>query len=118
MSTITCRICFVTVTVTAFVGSNTIMAMSFSVRATPSNLVSYPELCCLRTQASTQASTLTHSGEPVREELRRQEALQLGGAPAHACWRPDKRHQATTGPYIDVQSPRGIEAWAHGGPIT
>ena len=35
------------------------MAMSFSVRATPSNLVSYPELCCLRTQASTQASTLT-----------------------------------------------------------
>ena len=56
------------------------MAMSFSVRATPSNLVSYPELCCLRTRASTQASTLTHSGEPVREELRRQEALQLGGA--------------------------------------
>ena len=88
--------------------------MSFSVRATPSNLVSYPELCCLRTQAS----ALAHSGEPVREELRRQEALQLGGAPAHACWRPDKRHQATTGPYIDVQSPRGIEARAHGGPIT
>ena len=24
----------------------------------------------------------THSGEPVREELRREEALQLGGAPA------------------------------------
>ena len=45
VSTITCRIYFVTVTVTAFVGSNTIKAMSFSVRATPSNLVSYPELC-------------------------------------------------------------------------
>ena len=92
-----------------------LQGMSFSVRATPSNLVSYPvsyAASILRPLHSpTQANQFERNYDARRLcnwEVRRH--MHAGGL--------NKRHQATTGPYIDVQSPRGIEARAHGGPIT